>query len=254
MAVMISREEWDDAYRKLIADGRSRVAPPAFEDVEALSRGDLPQAEAERVREALSCYPDLLKVFTEPFPTDAADVLTEEELASDLAKIRARVRRSPAVSEAPVVTASRRPTTRTLALAAGIILAVGIGGIAIRRLTTEPRMVVTQTLYPEGVRGGGRRGVPAAAAVTLPNDVDYELQLVYESRQQFGEYRVEIRDLSVEPPRSVSSRQHITPRPDSTYPIRLDTRDLDPGLYRLVLFGNGRMEPLAAYTIRIIPR
>jgi len=63
---MISKEDWDDVYRKLIADGRNRVeGPPTFEEVEALSRGDLTEEAAERVREALSCYPDLLRVFTE---------------------------------------------------------------------------------------------------------------------------------------------------------------------------------------------
>jgi hypothetical protein len=249
---MISKEEWDDVYRMLIADGRSRVErPPTFEEVEALSKGDLPEEVAERVREALSCYPDLLRVFTEPFPEDAEGVLTEEELASDLAKIRERVRRPATAPPSSVVTSSR---WRTFAIAAGIIIAIAIGGITVRKLTTEPRAVATQVLYPEGVRGGGRRGIPVEAPVTLSNDVDYELQLVYESRQHFVEYQLEILDLSTDPARRLWLREHITRRPDSTYAIHLDTEDLTPGLYRLALYGDARTEPLAEYTIRIAPR
>lgn len=248
--MMIHKEDWDDVYRKLIAAGQSRVAPPTFEEVEALSGGSLSEAEAERVREALSCHPELMRVFTEPFPAEAEGVLTEEEIASDLAKIRERVRR-PA-GAAPVVAPARWQPSRTFAIAAGVIIAIAIGAIALRRWTTEPRVVVTQIVYPEGIRGG-RRGVPAEAPVTLSNDVDYDLQLVYESRQAHGEYRLELLDLSTDPPRRVWLREHVSRRPDNMVSIRLDTDDFEPGIYRFVLSGDGDSEPLAEYTIRIAP-
>src|SRR5262249_33149361 len=93
VVVMIRKEDWDAAYREQIAGGQKRVGPPpTFEQVEALSRGELPEPEAERVRETLSYYPDLLRVLTEPFPSVADAVLTDQEIEADLARIRERAR------------------------------------------------------------------------------------------------------------------------------------------------------------------
>jgi hypothetical protein len=260
---MISREEWETAYRELIADSRKRLGPPpTFEEVEALSRGELSEVEADRVRELLSCYPDLLRVMTVPSPANAAGVLThaevtltDEEIASDLEKIRERVRSAPASLSPPVVFPRKWPSPRALAIAAGIIVVIAIGSFALRRMTSEPRALITQVLYPEGTRGGGRRGLPSGAPVRLATDADYTLQPVFESSHRYREYRLELFDLSSEPPRPVWLRENVVQQPDDTYPTRLSTGDLEPGLYRLVLSGvNGTVEPLAQYTIRLSAR
>ena len=124
---MIRKEEWDAAYRRLIVDGRRDAGPPpSFEEVEALSRGELSEQDAERVRAALACYPDLLRVFSEPFPQDAAEVLSGEQLADDLAKIRERVRRS---TVQPLPASRRRTSPRGWAIAAGLAIAIAAGSI-----------------------------------------------------------------------------------------------------------------------------
>src|SRR6185369_3281348 len=92
---MIRKEDWDALYRDHVAAGQRRIEPPTFEEVEKLSRGELSDEEAERVRESLSFYPDLLRTLAEPFPADDV-ALSEHELAASLAKIRGRARRPAA--------------------------------------------------------------------------------------------------------------------------------------------------------------
>ena len=246
---MITREEWDVIYREQIAKGRKRLGPPTFEEVEALSRGELPQREADRIRELLSYYPDLLRVFTEPLPSSAEGVLTNEELASDLAKIRDRVRGGFAP---PTEIERERPYWRVLAIAAVVVIAIALGSIGVWRMTSPPRALLTVVVYPEGSRGIGARGIPTVTPVPLSKGADYILKPVFESRQHYREYRIELLDLATAPPKRLWLRDHIAPQPDGTYPVRLSTKDLEPGLYRLVLYGvDGAVEGLAEYTLRL---
>jgi hypothetical protein len=257
---MINREDWETACRDLIVGGRKRLGPPpTFEEAEALSEGKLPEAEAERIRELLSCYPDLLRVLVVPFPEDTAGILTDEELAADLSKIRSRIRRA-AVPQPGLP--RRRPGLRLFAIAAGLVIAVAAGSIAVWRMT-GPRTLTTQELYPDGSRAvSGRSGVPSEAPKQLFTNADYVLQPLFDSRRPYREYRIELLELpsplsvtgGASPPRRVWL-QKVIPHPDGTFPVRLSTDDLAPGLYRLVLYGvNETPESLAEYTVRLSPR
>ena len=248
VGAMISKNDWEAATRELIAKGRENVGPPpTFEQVEALSRGELPDEEAERVREVLSHYPDMLRILAEPFPTDAEGVLTEEQLAADLAKIRSRITRTP---PAPTTLSQRRSSPRVMALAAGIAIAFAIGSLAIWRLTSEPRATQTKVIFADGVRGGTRGGLEQAPA-QLSTATDYKLQLVLRARGQAPESRIEFFDISAETPRHLWTREHLQQQTDGTYPVDLPTGDLEPGLYRLELFEVGTNESLATYTFRL---
>jgi hypothetical protein len=250
---MISKNEWEAATRELIAKGRENVGPPpTFEQVEALSRGELPEAEAERVREVLSHYPDMLRILAEPFPADAEGVLTEEQLAADLAKIRSRIRRTPPAAPIPPITFSqRRSSPRLMALAAGFAIALAIGSLAIWRLTSEPRATQTKVIFADGARGGTRGGLDQAPA-QLSTATDYKLQLVLSARGPKPEGRIEFFDVSGDEPKHLWAREHVHQQADGTYPIDLPTDDLEPGLYRLMLFdASGTSEPLASYTLRL---
>ena len=242
---MISKKDWEVAYQRMVEEGRSRLgSPPTFDEVEALTRGELSDEGAERVREILSFYPEMLAVLTEPLPIGATGVLTKSELAADLAKIRAQT----FLSEPLPFPEKTRPT-RWLAIAAGIAIALTLGMIAIRSwTTTEPRALMTQVLYPEEPR----RGPTSSTAVRLSKSADYMLQPVYSSERSYREYRLELLDLRVTPPAPVWERRDVARQPDGTYPIRLSTEALEPGLYRLVLYGvNVRAERLAEYTLRV---
>lgn len=243
---MIRREDWKAAHRDLVAEGRERAGePPTAEEVQDLFDGKLAEADAERVRELLAYYPDMARAMTRPFPEDAAGALTDDEIAADLAKVRARIGQT-AADPVPL----RRPWffSRGFAIAAGVIVAIALAGIAFWRTPVEPRMVATKILYPDGDRGG----TPAQAPVPLSTSVDYTLRPAFSSGERYMEYRIELLDLASEPPRRVWTRERIEPQQDGTYPVELETRKLDPGLYRLVLYGdNGTPVRLAQYTLRL---
>ena len=247
---MIRKEDWDAVYRRQLADGQQRLGPPpTFEQVEALSSGRLPEEEAERLRELLSYYPDLLRVLTEPFPDSGDGGLSNDELKTDLDKIRERIR---AAAPPPLAFPRKESPRRALPLAAGIIIAIALGGVGVWRMTSHPRGVVTQVLYPERTRGLGARGVPSATPVHLSKGTDYLLEPVFDSPRAYREYRLELLDLGTTPPRRVWLRENVTPQRDGTYPVRLSTGNLDPRLYRLVLYGvDGTVDHLADYTIRL---
>lgn len=234
---MIRKEDWDAIYRDHIAAGQKRIGPPTFEEVEKLSRGQLSDEEAERVRESLSFYPDLLKTLSEPFPSDDVAV-SEHELAASLAKIRARARR-------PV-------TAQWVGVAAGVVVVMLLGGLWIHSTSNHPRPLVTQVIYSERDRGGQPRGVPSTPPVSLSKDADYLLKPVFDPPRPYRDYRIELLDVSATPPRRIWIREHVTREADGTYPIRLSTEDLERGLYRLVLYGiDGTIENLAQYSIRL---
>jgi len=234
---MIRKEDWDAFYRDHIAAGQQRVEPPTFEEVEKLSRGELSDDEAERVRESLSFYPDLLRILTEPFPSEGV-AMSEHELAAARAKIRGRAR-------SPV-------GTQWIAIAASIAVVIALGGFWIWRTSQRSRPLVTQVVYSERERGGNSRGIPATPPVSLSNDSDYLLKPVFDPPHAYRGYRIELLDVSATPPRRVWVREHVSRQTDGTYPFVLSTEDLQPGLYRLVLYGlNGTAENLADYSIRI---
>jgi hypothetical protein len=247
---MIRKEDWDAVYRRQLADGQKRLGPPpTFEEVEALSSGQLPEEKAERIRELLSYYPDMLRILTEPFPDSGDGVLKDEELEADLDKIRERIRTT---APSPLAFPQKEWPRRAFPLAASIIIAIALGGVGVWRMMSHPRGVVTQVLYPERDRGIGARGAPSATPARLSKDTDYLLEPVFDSPRAYREYRLELLDLGTTPPRRVWLRENVTQQRDSTYPVRLSTDKLDPGLYRLILYGvDGSVDDLADYTIRL---
>lgn len=248
---MISKHQWQAATRELIATSRANAGPPpTFEQVEALSRGELSEEEAERVREMLSHYPDMLRILTEPFPADAEGVLTDEQLAADLALIRSQIKRPAGASVTPIAFSPRRSPAHVMALAAGFTIALAIGSLAVWRLTTEPRVNQTKVIFADGVRGGTRGGLDQTPA-QLSTATDYHLQLVVSARGVSPECRAELYDVSAENPAHLWTRGHVQQQADGTYLLALPTGDLEPGLYRLALYDAERNELLANYTFRL---
>lgn len=64
---MNTTDDWREARKEALEEGRRRVGPPPpVEEVEALLAGRLPEAEAREVRETLALSPELVRVMTTP--------------------------------------------------------------------------------------------------------------------------------------------------------------------------------------------
>jgi hypothetical protein len=235
---MISKSDWQDAYSDLLADGRRRLAPPTVEEVEALFGGELVPAEAERVRELLAHYPDMAKA------------MTDGALAADLAAAD----QEEMVGAPPAIFPKRSLPAPALAIAASLIV-LAVGGIYFKTLRpSESREIVTRVLDADGERGGfTTRGAGSGQTpIQLSTATDYELKPLFRPPRTFGEYRLELFDLGTSPPRVVWSVNGVERATDGSFPVKLATAKLSPGLYELVLYGvdAGQTQRLATYTIR----
>jgi hypothetical protein len=245
---MISKSDWEAACDDLIAAGRERHEPPTLEEIEALFLGTLPEAEAGRVRELLAYYPELVQAMTDPFPDDDDGVLTEAELAVDLAKIRTGLPTTPFIP--PV-----RHFPVRWAIAAGVVIVLSLGGLALLwrpRADAPPRLA--KILYADGERGGSTRGATAQPSIDLTAGTAYLLQPVFTPERAYREYRLELVDGGATPPRTIWSRT-VERQANGSYPMELSSGELEPGRYQLLLYGiDGKAELLATYTLRVYER
>src|SRR5260221_2678691 len=243
---MISKSEWQRAFRDSLEDEQQRVGPPpSDEQLEALQRGALSDHEADRVREQLSYYPGLARAMATPFPEDG-DAQPPEEAQADQAELRWRVRALPAP---PVAFPHRRTLTPVLSAAAAIIVIVAIAG-TVAWLTTrgEARRTVTRVLYADGHRGAG-----AQTPIQLSTAIDYVLKPVFRPTRSYREYRLDLVQADTTPPRIVWSHSGMHRESDGSYPVMIYTKDLAPGRYELALFGVDASESdrLSSYTVRV---
>jgi hypothetical protein len=247
---MISKEDWKSAFDEMIAEGRRRLEPPTVEEVEKLFNGKLGEAEADRVRNLLTYYPEMARAMTMPFPEDAEGAMTDEEIAAGLADIRRKVQLPP--SPAARVPRRRRIPSRTLAMAASVAVAVGLGGVAVWRLQRAQPAGVIKVLYADGERGGVHRGPQEQPPIELETKTDYILKPVFRPSHAYREYRLELFDLNAATARPVWHRSGVERQADGSYQVELSTEDFPPGRYRLVLYGvDDAPVPLAVYTIRL---
>ena len=240
----MTKADWQQARRDLLEEGRKRVGPPPpVETVEALLRGELPQAEAERVRAVLAYYPQLDRVMTANPNENDEIVLTEKEKQADLERLRQRLE----------FQSRRQPysRTRTFALAAGIVIAVAIaGGVMMRTRPNPPGSVVTKVLSADEERA--ERGAGGVPDIILAPSTDYLLKPLHRPDREYREYRFELLDLRAAPSRSRWIRNNVKREPDGSFPISFSTDDLAPGRYELVLSGDSHR--LATYTLRVESR
>ena len=244
---MISKEEWREAFGDRLSAGRKQQPPPTVEEVEDLLSGKLSGEEAERVRYQLSHYPEMIRVMTAAVPDHADDTLTDAQVAAGMAKVRQRV--EPVILQPPH---RRRQWVRRLAIAASLVLIVALAGVAYRRWQSEPRVFVNKVLYADGERGGTTRGSNLQPPIELNTETDYRLKPVFRPPRAYREYRLELSELVTSPPRVIWSRDDVERQTDGSYAVELSTRGLQPGRYKLVLYGiDDEPSQLATYSIRL---
>lgn len=282
---MITKSDLQKAAERLIAEARERVAePPSAEQLRAHAAGQLDPADEQRVRDFVLAYPELAHSAATPFPTEGAepgdpDYLSDEEFASHWAAMQRRLASpvmpaSTAHTDAPAVplvfAAARRapdaPSTAAprflasggraaYALAAMLVLASGwivILSQTNRRLTHElatPRVAEERTLTPDGSRGIGDEFTPLS-----PNADGYLLRPALTEPANYRDYRAEIVDAAINPPRVLWQTQSLPRHRDDTFAILVPREFLaSGGRYRVRVYGvdGSNEELLASYSIRV---
>jgi hypothetical protein len=245
---MIGRDDWDDAYREIIVDGRSRLGdPPAPETLERYARGELPQGEMERIREALIYYPDLAIALMEARPPEATDLepeLTEEEIAVAWESVRRRVERPAATPKPSVI---RAAPVRGWAVAA-TLAAVGFAGLYFQSLHTV-RGLRRQLSIPQ--TNDGTRGGAASTPIRLqPATENVLLVLTLVDERDFEDYGVDLVDDLSTKDKVIWSKTDLHRRTDGTFALKVSRSLLANDSRRLLLYGgHDRSHPVAAYTL-----
>jgi hypothetical protein len=187
---MTDKSEWQEANRRLMAEQREKLGePPTAEEMLAYSRGELSESEEERIRDLLVAYPELARVYGEPFPEEAEPGIADEQIAAGLKDVERRLGTAVPL-RAPV----RRylPTTIAAALA---LLFFGLfvtaesrarnhaRGCQIPRVLGEP-----QALDPGQSRSAGK-------ATPLRRDGEaYLLRPYLSTKVRYPYYSIELHD------------------------------------------------------------
>ena len=243
---MVNRSDWETAYRDVIERGRERVGdPPTPEQLVAWSRGELPESEAERIRELLAYYPDLAEALAEDDEAveDEAPILTREQLTMDW-ELLLQQRMSPSVS--PQIAAATRATAASRmwiigALAPALLFAALFvqSRFTIRDLRqqlAQPRKNVERVVLLENVTRGGTSTVPVSLQESTEHVV---LALTVTDVVQARAFRVRLRALDAAPERLVWESSVSRDR-DGTFSIVIPRSFLTSRTYAVELYGDGR--------------
>ncbi len=258
---MTDDASWDDTVKRLASAVEEHLADhPEAGAFLAYRRGELAGAEREAFEEHLAwcrdCaamardLPELLEGDAEPFDP--------EEKAADWAAIEERLEREP-VTRAPggeaeprEVMGSAKRSLLTAGLAAALILAVGGAGVWISLLygrlgeLGKPRVNVPSfDLLPPGSERAGEE-----APLTL--DLERGAYLILDSRVDLGERTYEARILD-ERGRELWRLEGLRATRFGNLSLELPPEYLPPGVYRIVLQGEGGGPPVAKYALRVAP-
>ncbi|HYC93137.1 MAG TPA: hypothetical protein VEO54_28285 [Thermoanaerobaculia bacterium] len=215
---MSTKSDWQHVNQQLMADQRARLGdPPTSDELLAYMRGELSEAEEERIRDLLVCYPELARSLAEPFPEKPGFTVPAVTLYRSVAAIAAAV-----------------------ALLFGFLLWRNAQDV------TDPRVSwKAVTLMPDGSRG-------VEQPIILKRDTDYLLAPAILDQRRFAEYRVDLVSTGAKPERVVWSGTRER-RQDDTFVVDVQRSYLKPGRYQLVVYGieGSRSEQLARYSIRV---
>jgi hypothetical protein len=257
---MISKSEWNSVNDERTEPARSDAGePPTYEEVLAYSRGELPPAEEERVRELLVSYPELARTMFASIPEDEAKpgepgYVSDEELASRLAALQERLPRE-SQPVLPYRQTGRVATRRwaPIALAAMLVIVSGLylqSAMEARRLTVlvnAPHVAADERVILSDARRGG---VPEGVQLN-PEAGSYAL-VVSADDPMYRSYRLEVIEYETQRALWKSETLHRT-EDNGTFSIFFRREFLQPGDYQVVVFGvaAGREERLATHTFSL---
>ena len=240
---------WEDAYRKTIAGGRERLDPPTPEQMDAYASGRLSPQEADRVREALACYPDLASALVEdPRGWDPVDgTMGRDDVAASWKELQRRMQ--------PVrIPATVAPRIWFWSIAASLLLFVTFASLyvrstftiaALRRDLARPTANVERLVLFEDASRGGESSAPRLRLDSAADSVVITLTLV--DTEPRGSFRVELVAVDQSPPRTVWGSA-IARDADGTFSIAVPRAFFQSRTYRLNLYADAETQPLGSYT------
>jgi hypothetical protein len=217
---------------------RTRPEPPSAEEMLAYRDGTLSAADEARVREALLCWPELLRALTTDVPEDDADALPPEMLERQWQSMR---------HDLGINTdrGARILTFRNAVTGIAAALAVVFGTLfwQEQREARTPRASAPLNVTLGGTRGAG--GNP----ITVRSDQDTFLSVSVTDDARFESYRFVILD---DADREVWRSAVVRPQ-DETLGLFLPRSFATPGNYWLVLHGvrGDRDDALERHGLRV---
>lgn len=243
---MTNKSEWQEANRELIAEQRRKLGdPPTAEEMLAWSRGELSESEEERIRDLLVAYPELARMYSEPFPEEPRpgdpDHVSEDEVRAGWNALQQRLpKRSD--STLPVRDEAQRGRVvfmHYVPTAMAAMLALVFFGLFVRAegraryhaaQGQQPRILgAPQELDPDGNRG------PSAPTMLRKDGDAYLLKPHLINQMVYPHYKIELRDAK---DASIWTNHTARPDEDDAFQIVVPHTFLREGeTYRLIIFG-----------------
>jgi hypothetical protein len=259
---MIEKSEWQSANRELAAEDRRRLGdPPTAEEMLAYSRGELSEAEEERIQDLLVAYPELARMYSAPFAEEPrpgdADAVRPDEVAAGWDDLQRRLGTTERVSQ-PAETEGGRVIAfrRYLPTAVAAALALVFFGLFVQsesRARYHARQAALPRLLgaPQELTPGGTRG-PGGTATMLRKDGEAYLlkpRLINEVR--YPHYQIELRDAG---DAAIWTNKTAHADEDDAFQIVIPHTLLRDGEhYRVLIFGadGTRRELVGEYKVRV---
>jgi hypothetical protein len=255
---MIDKSEWQKANRELMAEERRKLGdPPTAEEMLAYSRGELSEAEDERIQDLLVAYPELARMFAEPFPEEG-DPVPQEQLRAGWSALQRRLGGSePLLHPRAETQRGRWLLHRHVPMTIAAALAVIFFGLFVQaesrarhhaRRADQPRILAApQELDPDGTRGADK------TPTMLHKEGDaYLLKPRLINRVRHPHYQLELRDANDTP---IWTNNTAQPDEDDTFQIEIPHPFLRAGEpYALRIVGvNGDTRALVALYDLAVP-
>jgi len=231
--IMAEKSEWQEANRELIAEARKTLGdPPSAEEMLAFRRGELPEAEEERIRDLLVAYPELARMYNAPMP-DAPrpgdpDHVPDEQVAASWKALQQRfpARRGRVLSY-------YIPTAVAAAIALvcfGLFVQAESRARYYAQQEKLPRMLAAaQELDPDGSRG------PRAGTMLRKDGEAYLLKPRLINQVRHPHYQLELFDARG---KVLWTNHTAQPDEDDAFQIVVPHAFLGEGeTYRLIIYG-----------------
>jgi hypothetical protein len=247
---MTNKTEWQEANRRLMAEQREKLGdPPTAEEMLAYSRGEMSAEEEDRIRDLLVAYPELARMYGEPFPEEPEADVSNEASPEAIRDGWNDVQRRLGVTVMPARARMRNyiPTTIAAALALvffGLYVQAESRARDHARGCDLPRVLgAPQELNPGGSRSG--------AATPLRKDGDaYLLKPQLLNQLHYPYYSIELHDASG----AVWTSSSAQPDHKGTFQIVIPHDFLRPGVrYQLRIFGidGDTPRPVGSYDVMV---